>query len=74
DDVESVKSLAELQRRLIPKGYSVNEGVPKYYTVRSGDSLWRISRRFKMSINHICNLNHIKESSVLKIGQALKLY
>lgn len=74
DDVESVKSLAQLQRRLIPKGYSVNEGVPQHYTVRSGDSLWRISRRFKMSTNHICRVNHISENSILKVGQALRLY
>ena len=74
NDVESVKSIAQLQRRLIPKGYSVNPGVPRYYTVRSGDSLWRISRRYKMSINHICRLNKISENSVLRVGQALKLY
>lgn len=73
-DVESVANLAQLQRRLIPKGYSVNEGVPQYYTVRSGDSLWRISRRFKMSIDHICRVNRINENSVLRLGQALKLY
>lgn len=74
EDVESVNNLAQLQRRLIPKGYSVNEGVPQYYTVRSGDSLWRISRKFKMTINHICKLNRIRENSVLRLGQALKLY
>ena len=74
EDVESVNNLAQLQRRLIPKGYSVNEGIPQYYTVRSGDSLWRISRKFKMSINHICNLNRINENSILKLGQPLKLY
>lgn len=74
NDVESVKSLAQLQRWLIPKGYSVNEGVPQYYTVRSGDSLWRISRRYKMSINHICRVNKISENSVLRIGQALRMY
>lgn len=74
EDVESVNSLVQLQRRLIPKGYSVNEGVPQYYKIRSGDSLWRISRRFKMSIKHICRLNKISENSVLRIGQPLKLY
>lgn len=74
DDVESVNSLLELQRRLIPKGYSVNEGVPQYYKVRSGDSLWRISRKFKMSIQHICRMNKISENAVLRVGQPLKLY
>lgn len=74
DDVQSVDNLAQLQRRLIPKGYSVNEGVPQYYKVRPGDSLWRISNRFKMSINSICRLNKISENSVLRVGQALKFY
>ena len=74
EDVESVNSLAQLQRRLIPKGYSVNVGVPQYYSVRSGDSLWRISRKFKMSINQICRLNNISENSVIRVGQPLKLY
>ncbi len=74
EDVESIKSLAELQRRLLPKGYSVNVAIPQYYAVRSGDSLWRISRRYKMSINQICRLNKITENSVLRVGQPLKLY
>lgn len=74
EDVETVSSLAQLQRRLIPKGYSVNNGVPQYYKVRTGDSLWRISRRFKMSIKHICQLNRISEKSILQLGQPLKLY
>ncbi len=74
DDVGSVYSLLELQRRLIPTGYSVNEGVPQYYKVRPGDSLWRISRKFKMSIQHICKMNKISENSVLRVGQPLKMY
>lgn len=74
EDVETVASIAQLQRRLIPKGYSVNEGVPRYYKVRSGDSLWRISKKFKMSINHICRLNKISENAILRLGQPLKLY
>lgn len=74
NDVASVNSLEELQRRLIPKGYSVNVGVPQYYKVRSGDSLWRISRKFKMSIKRICSLNRISENATLQIGQPLKLY
>lgn len=73
-DVESVNSLVELQRRLIPKGYSVNVAIPQYYSVRSGDSLWRISRRYRMSINQICRINKITENSVLRVGQPLKLY
>lgn len=74
DDVITVKSIAQLQRKLIPKGYSVKPGVPQYYTVRRGDSLWRISRRFKLSINHICRINKISENAILKVGQPLRMY
>ncbi len=74
DDVVSVKSIAQLQRKLIPKGYSIKPGVPQYYTVRYGDSLWRISHRFNMSINHICRINNISENAILKVGQPLKMY
>lgn len=67
-------SLAALHKKLKPKGYSNNIAVPEYYKVRSGDSLWVISRKFKTSINEICRLNRITENSTLQIGQPLKLY
>ncbi|MEN8116648.1 MAG: peptidoglycan DD-metalloendopeptidase family protein [Bacteroidota bacterium] len=74
NEATEANSIAQLHRILKPKGYSKNVAVPEYYRVRSGDSLWKISRKFKTSINSICRLNHISENSVLQIGQPLKLY
>lgn len=44
----------------------------KYHRVRSGDSLWRISRRYGVSINKLCRLNKVSRKSTLKIGQRLR--
>jgi membrane-bound lytic murein transglycosylase D len=45
-----------------------------HYQVRSGDSLARISSRFKVSVNDLCNWNGITPKNYLQPGQTLKLY
>lgn len=47
---------------------------PIHYKVRSGDSLARISSRFNVSVNDLCNWNGISRSKYLQPGQTLKLY
>lgn len=44
---------------------------PFKYKVVSGDSLWSISRKFKVSIQSICDLNDINENDILRIGKIL---
>ena len=73
-DAWEEETLASLHRKLKPKGYANNVAVPEFYKVRSGDSLWKISRRFKTSIKEICKLNKITENTVLRVGQGLRLY
>ncbi|HBV97453.1 MAG: glycoside hydrolase [Peptococcaceae bacterium BICA1-7] len=41
-----------------------------YYTVKSGDSLWKIANSFSVSIDQIKNLNSLK-SDLLQPGQSL---
>ena len=43
-----------------------------YYTVRRGDSLWSIARRFHTSANSLKRLNNL-HSNLLSIGQRLKV-
>jgi membrane-bound lytic murein transglycosylase D len=45
-----------------------------HYQVRSGDSLARISSRFNVSVNDLCNWNGITPKKYLQPGQTLKLY
>jgi len=74
EDALEMESLTALHKKLKPKGYSSNLPVPEYYKVRSGDTLSAISRRYKTTINTICQLNNLSESSILQIGQPLKMY
>ena len=74
EDAVEEESLMALHKKLKPKGYSTNVAVPEFYKVRSGDSLWVISRKFKTSINELCRLNKISENTVLQIGQPLRMY
>jgi murein DD-endopeptidase MepM/ murein hydrolase activator NlpD len=45
----------------------------QYHTIVSGDSLWAISRRYGISISALCSLNSITESTILKVGQTLRV-
>jgi len=45
----------------------------KYHVVASGDSLWGISRKYGVSLNYICSLNEITETTTLSIGQRLRV-
>ena len=45
----------------------------KYITVKSGDNLSLIAKRYGTTVNAICRLNGIKSTSVLKIGQRLRV-
>lgn len=45
----------------------------KVYVVKKGDTLYGISRRNNLSISKICDVNSIKKTAPLKIGQKLVL-
>jgi hypothetical protein len=74
DEAVDCETLLALHKRLKPMGYGNNQAVPEFYKVRSGDSLWAISRRYKTPIKEICRLNRITENTVLQIGQGLRMY
>ena len=44
----------------------------RFWTVRSGDTLGRISQRTGISIARLCAFNGIKRTSILRIGQRLR--
>ncbi|MCQ2335148.1 MAG: peptidoglycan DD-metalloendopeptidase family protein [Paludibacteraceae bacterium] len=45
----------------------------KYVTVRSGDTLSAIARRNGTTVRKICQLNNIKETTILRIGRKLRV-
>lgn len=43
----------------------------KVYTVRSGDTLSKISLKYNVSIRSLCRTNSIRRNSILRVGQQL---
>jgi LysM repeat protein len=73
-EVWQVDNLYELRKDVRPAVQQTNEPVPQHHVVKSGDSLWKIARRYKITINSLCLLNNLNQNSVLNIGTTLKLY
>jgi len=44
----------------------------RYYTVRKGDTLSGISKKVGVSVDRLCQLNNIRRSTVLRIGQRIR--
>lgn len=45
----------------------------QYHTVRSGDTLGALARKYGTTVSRICHLNNIKSTSILRIGQRLRV-
>ncbi len=49
-----------------------DDGEVVYHRVRSGDTLSKISKRHGVSVNRLCQLNNIKKTTTLRIGQLIR--
>ena len=56
-----------------PKSQSSTTKKPAYHVVKSGDTLYAIARKYHTTVAKLCELNHIKESGILSLGQKIKL-
>lgn len=48
-------------------------GVPAYYTVRPGDTIWNISQRYGIDIKTILGYNNLENPNAIYPGQIIRL-
>ena len=70
-------SLNGLKPPYILKGGSVlkipNPKIPQYHEVKSGETLYAISRIYNMKIDKLIEINDLKEPYGVKVGQQIKI-
>lgn len=62
------------QKLLITTSDDPNKEKEIVYTVRKGDTLWRISKKYGVSVQQIANWNNISNPNLIYLGQKLKIY
>lgn len=45
----------------------------KYHTIKSGDTLGALARKYHTSVKRLCQLNGIKETTLLQLGKKLRV-
>jgi len=73
-DIEELFTMVSIGTVVEINALSANTGSGyRVYKVKSGDTLWKIARRFKISTDALAVLNGISEPDTLKVGQELKI-
>lgn len=54
-------------------GSKASSAGKKYHTIKNGDTLYALSRKYNTSVKQICALNGIKPTKVLKLGSRLRV-
>lgn len=45
----------------------------KYHYIKKGETLYRLSKKYKTSVTHLCNINRLRTNSTLRIGQKIRV-
>lgn len=55
------------------KKEAAEKAAMRYHTIRSGDTLGHIARRYGTTVSNICRLNGIKSTTILRLGRKLRV-
>lgn len=64
---------AKIEAKPQPKPKSAPKPSFTTYTVRKGDTLWEIAKKYKTTVNELVRLNKIKNPNLIFPGQKLKI-
>ncbi len=72
-DTDSRKELKEEKQKVAnPVPYNPYQGKPRYYTVKKGDNLYDISRKYNTTVKKIIKLNKL-DGTLIYPGQILRI-
>ena len=55
------------------KQKKAEQAAMQYYKVKQGDTLSGIAKKYGTSVKRLCQLNNIKETTILQIGRKLRV-
>ena len=55
------------------KQQQAEQAAMRFHTVRQGDTLSGIAKRYHTTVRRLCQLNKIKETSILRLGQKIRV-
>jgi hypothetical protein len=64
-------SIAAVDELITRYGRKILKPVPMYTRIRSGDSLWKLARRHKVTVSKLRRWNGRKKTRVLRVGRRL---
>ncbi len=70
---ESIEPLEPLEPISTERAGPTAESDYQSYTVKRGDSLWAIARRYGVSVNELYAANNLTENSVIREGQQIQI-
>ncbi|GHV52760.1 peptidase M23 [Synergistales bacterium] len=59
---------AEIDKRKTAKPFEITN-----YEIKNGDTLWSVANAFKLDVNSIFGCNKLSESTVLKVGNTIRI-
>lgn len=68
-----VKPVPKVETKPKPATTTTAKSSSTYYTVKKGDTLGGIAAKNGTTVDKLCKLNNIKSTSILQIGQKIKL-
>lgn len=80
DDEVSANETAAKEETAVPKTETPKPAAKKpassgakYHTVKQGDTLYAIARKYHTTVDKLCKLNKIKETTILQLGRKLRV-
>ena len=72
-DEEDRIAAEELARKEAEARAKAEAAAIKYHTIRSGDTLSGIAKKYHTSVKALCRLNNMKETTVLQVGKRIRV-